>query len=72
MRCNGLAIADDGDALRLAVKLKIDIDNMTDACYCEGQFGHDAFVENEYADPYDTARRAIVLVAAKIGKGALE
>ena len=63
---------DDGDAMRLAVRLKIDIDNMTDACYCEGQFGHDAFVEDGNADPYATARRAIVLVAAKIGRGALE
>lgn len=64
-------LTDDGDALRLAVKLKIDIDNMTDACYAEGQFGHDAFVDicDCGGDPYAATRRAIVRAASEIGKG---
>jgi hypothetical protein len=63
-------LTDDGDALRLAVKLNIDIDNMTDACYAEGQYGHDAFVDicDCGGDPYAAARRAIVRAAAEIGK----
>ena len=61
----------DRDALRLAVKLRIDIDNMTDACYCEGEYGHDAFVEIENDDPYAATRRAITIVAAKIARGSV-
>lgn len=59
---------DDGDALRLAVKLNMDIDN-TDGehsqAYCAGKYGTEAFAE----DPYAATRRAIVRAAAEIGRG---
>lgn len=55
-------LTDDGDALRLAVKLQltphIDV-NMTD---CEG------CTEVSLNDPYAAARRAIVRAAAEIGR----
>lgn len=59
-------LTDDGDALRLAVKLRIDITNLTYAYYCEGPQGQDAFVEVENDDSYAAIRRAIVKAAAKI------
>lgn len=55
-------LADDGDALRLAVKLRItpNIDsNITD---CEG------CTESHFSDPCAATRRAIVRAAAEIGK----
>lgn len=55
-------LTDDGDALRLAVKLKITphIDgNMTDCEDC---------TEAHLSDPYAATRRAIVRAAAEIGK----
>ena len=63
-------LTDDGDALRLAVKLGLDVDH----------FGNSAVVEAwvvgvqpcavEYnSDPYAATRRAIVRSAAEIGKG---
>ena len=55
-------LTDDGDALRLAVKLQLTphIDgNMTD---CEG------CTEVSLNDPYAATRRAIVRAAAEIGK----
>lgn len=59
-------LIDDGDALRLAVKLRIDITNLSYAYYCEGPQGQDAFVEVENDDSYAAIRRAIVKAAAKI------
>ena len=59
-------LPDDGDALRLAVKLRIDITNLSYAYYCEGPQGQDAFVEVENDDSYAAIRRAIVKAAAKI------
>lgn len=59
-------LTDDGDALRLAVKLRIDITNLPSAYYCEGPQGQDAFVEVENDDSYAAIRRAIVKAAAKI------
>jgi hypothetical protein len=59
-------LTDDGDALRLAVKLRITphIDgNLTDA---ESQQGFSA--EAHFDDPYVATRRAIVRAAAEIGK----
>lgn len=68
---------DDGDALRLAVNLRMCIDN------CEGDEGdrNDVSVSNEIGaansvfidehhsnDPYAATRRAIVRAAAEIGK----
>lgn len=59
-------LTDDGDALRLAVKLRIDITKLSYAYYCEGPQGQDAFVEVENNDSYAAIRRAIVKAAAKI------
>lgn len=60
---------DDGDALRLAVKLNllIDVDrNSTEA----GGFGtHGFHAEPHGSDPYAATRRAIVRAAAAIAKG---
>lgn len=59
-------LADDGDAFRLAVKLRITphIDsNMTDA---ECEVGN--FTESHLGDPCAATRRAIVRAAAEIGK----
>ena len=59
-------LTDDGDALRLAVKLMITphIDgNLTDA---EGMNGN--FTESHFDDPYAATRRAIVRAAAAIGE----
>ena len=62
-------LTDDGDALRLAVKLGmlIDVDdNSTDA----GSFGaHGYHTELHDADPCAATRRAIVRAAAAIAKG---
>lgn len=60
-------LTDDGDALRLAVKLMLDV-----TCH---EYG--AMVEHDYTwsvidersdDPYAATRRAIVRAAAEIGK----
>ena len=59
-------LTDDGDALRLAVKLRLTIDhkeecvNVWDGCFGTG------FIPNE-GDPYAATRRAIVRAAAEIG-----
>ena len=58
-------LTDDGDALRLAVKLKINIDTALsyfgapdDNCNCS----------IHKTEPYAATRRAIVIAAAEIGK----
>lgn len=64
-------LTDDGDALRLAVKLRMDLKIEFDRI--------DAYAESDYAveylydlpspsDPYAATRRAIVRAAAEIGK----
>ena len=67
-------LADDGDALRLAVKLRIVIDRSevkpAAFCYCDYKDqATEGFVENHGNDPYAATRRAIVRAAAGIGKG---
>jgi hypothetical protein len=64
------ALTDDGDALRLAVKLNLSADFF----HCEILVGYtpncndsDQVVEQTGADPYAAARRAIVRAAAEIG-----
>lgn len=59
-------ITDDGDALRLAVKLKlsIDIDEKTSDAFPRGS-GH---AIHSCGDSYAATRRAIVRAAAEIGK----
>lgn len=72
-------LADDGDALRLAVKLQLNVCNehvSAGVAYC---IGSDEIVlaqcisgtdEDEVIDAdYAATRRAIVLAAAEIGKG---
>jgi hypothetical protein len=58
-------LTDDGDALRLAVKLSLDIhvdSNLTEVIYL------DATTEAHLSDPYAATRRAITRAAAEIGK----
>jgi hypothetical protein len=58
-------LTDDGEALRLAVKLSLDIhvdSNLTEVIYL------DATTEAHLGDPYAATRRAIVRAAAEIGK----
>ena len=74
---NGIGIwnplTDDGDALRLAVKLHINIeiwnvDTLIGAnIYLVGR-GHGYFQERYTTDPLAATRRAIVRAAAEIGK----
>ena len=67
-------LEDDGDALRLAVKLKMTVDtNWWNYDQCE--FSDTTFVctakrfeERHKGDPYAATRRAIVRAAAEIGK----
>jgi len=64
-------LEDDGDALRLAVKLKLQIhQNNYDVMVVAQLPAHIAAAEVcEYKDPYAATRRAIVRVAAEIGRG---
>lgn len=62
----------DGDALRLAVKLKLDINCWSQskevgACRFEGGIKF-RFTERTDDDPYAATRRAIVRTAAEIGR----
>jgi hypothetical protein len=62
-------LTDDGDALRLAVKLKIDVKHYDD--YVVGWFdgGYIGTGKIMYeGDPYAATRRAITRAAAEIGK----
>ncbi len=70
-------LSDDGDALRLAVKLRLRI-NREINCGCDivEVFGPEAddmschcTTEGVVDDPYEITRRAIVRAAAEIGKG---
>ena len=66
-------LTDDGDALRLAVKLHITIDRgevePATWCYCDYQDRvSNGFVELHGNDPYAATRRAIVRTAAEIGR----
>lgn len=67
-------LSSDGDALRLAVKLRIDLDQYADSLRClrsedfDDSEGTEA-IENLGKDPYAATRRAIVRAAAEIGKG---
>ncbi len=62
-------LADDGDALRLAVKLKIDICLGHDFLYTQTTIAPTPmFKEAVGTDPYAATRRAIVRAAAEIGR----
>ena len=58
-------LTDDGDALRLAVKLGITIMFDRSSVWCE-QYG---VLEHHNEDPCAATRRAIVRAAADLGKG---
>ena len=64
-------LTDNGDALRLAVKLDISIDvNRVDGV-TTAEYGYSeraGLQENHNDDPYAATRRAIVRAAAEIGK----
>lgn len=67
-------LTDDGDALRLAVKLRLEC--MYEAtelgpCHCQFWIAGEGFkqvIEPHNDDPYAATRRAIVRAAAEIGK----
>jgi hypothetical protein len=64
-------LTDDGDALRLAVKLRLDICRLHEkheaVCVWLDHAGD--FIEEPHgSDPYAATRRAIVRAAAEIGK----
>lgn len=69
-------LVDDGDALRLAVKLRMVVDTDYNGGANAGNAAVD-FGEPEYGyqegqgkpDPYAATRRAVVRAAAEIGKG---
>ena len=64
-------LTDDGDALRLAVKLNICVFNNTYASWAATgslQEVRGEELHNGGADPYAATRRAIVKAAAEIGK----
>ncbi|MDG9784952.1 hypothetical protein [Metapseudomonas otitidis] len=62
-------LADDGDALRLAVKLAIEISPCPehDSVLCEPKGNPNSIITTEALDEYGT-RRAIVRAAAEIGR----
>lgn len=62
-------LTDDGDALRLAVKLRLEVfvervENQTSVGCWTGNYG----VQRHEGDPYAATRRAIVRAAAEIGR----
>ena len=64
-------LTDDGDALRLAVKLGINLDfleTMTGIRQVWANMDTEDYIENAGEDPYAATRRAIVRAAAEIGK----
>lgn len=66
-------LTDDGDALRLAVKLKINLEFDFDRIDAIAEQGGICITEYIYekptlTDPYSATRRAIVRAAAEIGK----
>ena len=60
-------LTDDGDALRLAVKLLFEIDFWLGSIAIRHSTGI-KIIEAYNDDPYAATRRAIVLAAAEIGK----
>ena len=60
-------LTDDGDALRLAVKLDLHILRFTNNTTVKASTWIDSFDERDDVDPYAATRRAIVRAAASIG-----
>lgn len=65
---NWCPLTDDGDALRLAVKLKMSVEVYYDTTIVTTYDCEPARQHHE-DDPYTTTRRAIVRAAAEIGRG---
>lgn len=65
-------LTDDGDALRLAVKVGINFQNESKACWVkwplELSLNGTIHYEPHNTDPYAATRRAIVRAAAEIGR----
>ena len=61
-------LTDDGDALRLAVKLQIDIGFWLDHASADNCISEKSHYEDYNGDPCAATRRAIVRAAAEIGK----
>jgi hypothetical protein len=63
-------LTEDGDALRLAVKLRLHVDHATQdvAVWVIDGTGARDFEERNDSDPYAATRRAIVRAAAAIGE----
>ncbi len=60
-------LTDDGDALRLAVKLRLDIDHHTDSVNVWYQYIGTGYIPNG-DDPYAATRRAVVMAAAAMAQ----
>jgi hypothetical protein len=62
-------LTDDGDALRLAVKLGLTIEQWLDAKNVYVGFRGNSYANEKHSiDPYAATRRAIVRAAAEIGR----
>lgn len=63
-------LTDDGDALRLAVKLRMDVEPWVHGdSACSRVLCQEVLIdEPHYGNPYAATRRAIVRAAAEIGK----
>ena len=59
-------LTDDGDALRLAVKLRLDVMCRELGTHVDNELSYNSEISHD--DPYATTRRAIVRAAAEIGK----
>jgi len=62
-------LTDDGDALRLAVKLRMNVEFFDDVVWAFDNDYIDPIEEPYKDDPYAATRRAIVRAAAEIGRG---
>lgn len=62
-------LTDDGDALRLAVKLGLNINHWERQIYANRRGGYATEEKYDGTDPYLATRRAIVRAASEIGKG---
>ena len=62
-------LTDDGDALRLAVKLNLDVGINCPNSTCIDVDKDNWVIEQHNDDPYAATRRAIVRAASEIGRG---
>ena len=61
-------LTDDGDALRLAVKLEMELKVYNTSAHAASAKCERSVCASEKGDPYAATRRAIVRVAAEIGR----